>query len=144
MDITGLISVETWTGHAYAMVVIEASCCFGVGRLLVKKEEVASTLKDVVTMLERQSGLKLKKMCSDNGTEFVNSIVESFCQQNGILHEMTVPYAPEQNRIAKRSIKTYFKMVRCMLHSAKMDLRYWGVAFMYVVHICNLSPMSAL
>ena len=62
------------------MVVIEASCQFGVGRLLEKKEEVASTLKDVVVMLERQSGLKLKKMCSDNGTEFVNSVVESFCR----------------------------------------------------------------
>ena len=144
MDITGPMSVETWTGCAYAMVVIEASCHFGVGRLLAKKEEVASTLKDVVTMLERQSGLKLKKMRSDNGTEFVNSIVESFCRRNGILHETTVPYAPEQNGIAERSIKTYFEMVRCMLHSAKMDLRYWGEAFMYVVHIRNLSPTSAL
>ena len=144
MDITGPMSVETWTGHAYAMVVIEASCRFRVGQLLAKKEEVASTLKDVVTMLERQSGLKLKKMRSDNGTEFVNSIVESFCQRNGILHETIVPYAPEQNGIAERSIKTYFEMVRCMLHSAKMDLWYWGEAFMYAVHIRNLLPTSAL
>ncbi|KAI5980459.1 hypothetical protein F5J12DRAFT_789215 [Pisolithus orientalis] len=50
-----------------------------VGWLLEKKEEVASALKEVVAMLERQLGLKLKKMCSDNGTEFVNSVVESFC-----------------------------------------------------------------
>ena len=78
MDITGPMSVETWTGRAYAMVVIEASFWFGVGRLL-EKEEVASTLKDVVAMLERQSGLKLKRMRSDNGTEFVNLVVESFC-----------------------------------------------------------------
>ena len=74
------MSVKTWTGCAYAMVVIEASCQFRVGRLLEKKEEVASTLKDVVVMLERQSGLKLKNMCSDTGTEFVNSVVESFCR----------------------------------------------------------------
>ncbi|KAI5997810.1 hypothetical protein F5J12DRAFT_678575, partial [Pisolithus orientalis] len=66
------MSVETWTRHAYAMVIIEASCQFRVGWLLEKKEEVASALKEVVAMLERQSGLKLKKMCSDNGTEFVN------------------------------------------------------------------------
>ena len=79
MDITGPMSVETWTGCAYAMVVIEASCQFGVGRLLKKKEEVASTLKDVVAMLERQSGLKLKRMRSDNGTEFINLVIESFC-----------------------------------------------------------------
>lgn len=106
MDITGPMSVETWTGRAYAMVVIEASCRFGVGRLLERKEDVASTLKEIIAMLERQSGLKLKKMRSDNGTEFVNKVVESFCQRNGILHETTVPYAPEQNGIAERSIKT--------------------------------------
>ena len=31
-----------------------------------------------------------------------------------------------------------------MLHSAKMDLWYWGEAFMYAVHIHNVSPTSAL
>ncbi|KAI5997809.1 hypothetical protein F5J12DRAFT_725117 [Pisolithus orientalis] len=35
-------------------------------------------------------------------------------------------------------------MVRCMLHSARMDLWCWGEAFIYAVHICNLLPTSAL
>lgn len=35
-------------------------------------------------------------------------------------------------------------MVRCMLHSAGMDLRYWGEAFLYSVHIQNLSPTRGL
>jgi len=108
VNITGPMSVKTWTRQAYAMMVIEASCRYRVGQLLTKKEEVAETLKDVVTMLERQLGLKLKKIQSDNRTKFVNKTIGSFCCCNGILHETTVPYTPEQNGIAEHSIKTYF------------------------------------
>ena len=60
------------------------------------------------------------------------------------MHETTVPYGPEQNGIAEQFIAAYFEMVRCMLHSLRMDLHYWGEAFMYSVHIRNLSPTSLL
>ena len=50
--------------------------------------------------------------------------MSQFCQQNGIIHETTVPYLPEQNGIAEHTIAVFFKMVRCMLWSADIDLRY--------------------
>jgi hypothetical protein len=31
-----------------------------------------------------------------------------------------------------------------MLHSARMDLRYWGEALLYAIHVHNLSPTSAI
>ena len=46
--------------------------------------------------------------------------------------------------IAERAIAIYFEMVRCMLHTASMDLRYWGEAFLYAVHIRNITYTSAL
>src|ERR1700730_9959715 len=95
-------------------------------------------------MLETQSCRKLKKLRTDNGTELINDKVEDLCQRNGIIHETTVPYGPEQNGIIEQVIVTHFEMVRCMLHSAVMDLCYGGEAFMYSVHICNLSPTSFL
>ena len=88
--------------------------------------------------------MKLKRIRSDNGMEFIKDILDNFCKRNGILHETTVPYWPEQNGIAERAIAVFFEMVRCMLHSTEMDLCYWGEAFMYAVHIRSLSPTSAL
>ena len=38
----------------------------------------------------------------------------------------------------------FFKMVCYMLWSADIDLRYWGKAFMYAVHIRNLTLTSGL
>ena len=71
-------------------------------------------------------------------------MMTQFCQKNGIIHETTIPYLPEQNGIAERVIAIFFEMVRCMLWSAGVDLRYWGEAFMYAVHIRTLTLTSGL
>jgi hypothetical protein len=144
VDLSGPMSVKTWTEKAYAFVVVEMNSRLGVGELLNDKTESAGTLKTVVAMLERQSGKKLKRMRTDVGKEWLNGVVGEFCRRNGILHETTVPYTPEQNGVVERAIATYFEMVRCMLHSAGMDLRYWGEALMYAIHIRNLSPTAAI
>ena len=75
-------------------------------------------------MLECQSGLKVKRLRSDNGSEFINSTMNKFCQQNGIIHETTLSYLSQQNGIAERAIAIIFEMVRCMLHSTSLSLRY--------------------
>jgi len=144
MDLTGPITVPTWDGYQYALVVIEVSCCYAVGRLLREKDEAGIAVRDIVAMLEHQSGLKAHRLQSDNGSEFVDSMMTQFCQKNGIIHEKTIPYLPEQNRIAERVIAIFFEMVCCMLWSAGVDLRYWGEAFMYVVHIRSLTLTSGL
>jgi transposase InsO family protein len=138
------LTVSTWTGMYYALIVVEASCRYGVGDLLKSKDEVADALKRIIAILERQSGKLLKILRCDNGTDFVNDITQDFCRRNGVIHQTAVPYGREQNGLAERTIAVYFEMVRCMLHSSGMDLRYWGEAFMYAVHIQNLSPTRRL
>jgi hypothetical protein len=144
VDLSGPMSVTTWTGKAYAFVAVEMNSRMGIGELLERKTEAAETLKTVVVRLERQSGKKLKRLRTDVGNEWLNKTVGDFCRRNGILHETTVPYMPEQNGVVERAIVTYFEMVRCMLHSARMDLRYWGEALLYAIHVRNLSPTSAI
>ena len=144
VDLTGPMSVETWTGMSFALVAVESSRRFGVGELLKSKDEAAEALQWVIVMLERQSGKLLKKIHTDNGTEWDNKIIRQFCDRNGIIHWTAVPYGQEQNGLAEQTIAVYFEMVKCMLHSASMDLRYWGEAFMYAIHIQNLSPTRGL
>ena len=62
MDLTGPISVPTWDGYAYALVVVEVSCQYPVRRLLISKEEAGGAVRDVIAMLEYQSGLKVKRL----------------------------------------------------------------------------------
>ena len=108
------------------------------------KKEAGDAVRDVIAMLEHQSGLKVKRLRSDNGSEFINSTMNKFCQRNGIIHETTLPYLPQQNGIAERVIAIIFEMVRCMLHSASLSLKYWGEAFLYAIHIRSLLLTSGL
>ena len=73
MDLTGPMSVPTWDGFLYVLVVIEVSCRYTVGCLLRDKDETGPTICNIVAMLEQQSGLKARRLRSDNGTEFINT-----------------------------------------------------------------------
>jgi len=94
MDLTGSISVPTWDGYVYALVIVEVSCRYPVRCLLKSKEEAGGTVRDVIAILEHQSGLKVKRLQSNNSLEFINSTMNKFCQHNGIIHETTLPYLP--------------------------------------------------
>jgi transposase InsO family protein len=40
--------------------------------------------------------LRIKKIRSDNGTEFKNSQIEGFLEEEGIKHEFSSSYTPRQ------------------------------------------------
>jgi hypothetical protein len=44
IDLTRLMNVATWSGMFYALVVVEVSCQFGTGKLLVAKDETYGAL----------------------------------------------------------------------------------------------------
>jgi transposase InsO family protein len=144
VDLAGPMLSETWSDGSYPLIVVEASRRYGTGELLVSKDEAYDALVVIVLKLERQSGEKCQMIRSDNGTEFVNRMVEKFCKRNRIAHQTTVLYTPEQNGMAEQALATIFDMVRCMLHFAKLDVRYWGEAFLYAIYIRNMSPTPSL
>jgi len=144
MDLTGPMSVPTWDGFLYALVIIEVSCRYPVRRLLRNKDETGTAVCDILVMFERQSGQKICRLCSDNGSEFINQTMAEFCRHNGIVHETTIPYTPEQNGIAERAIAIFFEMVQSMLYMAGISLHYWGEAFTYAVHIWTLCSTTVL
>jgi transposase InsO family protein len=51
--------------------------------------------------------LRIKKIRSDNGTEFKNSQIEGFLEEEGIKHELSSPYTPQQNGVVERKIELY-------------------------------------
>ena len=62
IDLTGPILVLIWDDYVYTLIVIEVSCQYPVGYLLKSKEEAGGAVRDVIAMLEYQSGLKVKRL----------------------------------------------------------------------------------
>jgi transposase InsO family protein len=72
--------------------------------------------------------LRIKKIRSDNGTEFKNSQIERFLEEEGIKHEFSSPNTPQQNGVVERKNRTLLDMERTMLDEYKTPSRFWAEA----------------
>jgi transposase InsO family protein len=63
---------------------------------LQEKSHTQETLKGFLRRAQNEFGLRIKKIRSDNGTEFKNSQIEGFLEEEGIKHEFSSPYTPQQ------------------------------------------------
>jgi transposase InsO family protein len=77
---------------------------------------------------QNEFGLRIKKIRSDNGTEFKNSQIEGFLEEEGIKHEFSSPYTPQQNGVVERKNRTLLDMARTMLDEYKTSNRFWAEA----------------
>jgi hypothetical protein len=77
---------------------------------------------------QNEFGLRIKKIRSNNGTEFKNSQVEGFLEEKGIKHEFSSPYTPQQNGVVERKNRTLLDMARTMLDEYKTPDQFWAEA----------------
>jgi transposase InsO family protein len=59
--------------------------------------------------------LKIKNVRSDNGSEFRTTNVEEFLDEEGIKHEFSAPYTPQQNGIVERKNRMLNEATRTKL-----------------------------
>jgi transposase InsO family protein len=91
------------------------------------KCQVQDKVKTFVRRAQKEFGLPIKKVRSDNGTEFKNTQVEEFLDKEGIKHEFLSPYTPQQNGVVERKNRTLIDMARTMLDGYKtLDLFWCG------------------
>jgi hypothetical protein len=81
--------------------------------------------------------LRIKKIRSDNGTEFKNSQIEGFLEDEGIKHEFSSPYTPQQNGVVERKNRTLFDMARTMLDEYTTSDRFWAEAINTACYAIN-------
>ena len=92
------------------------------------KSETQGTLKRFLRRAQNEFELKVKKIRSDNGSEFKNLQVEEFLEEEGIKHEFSAPYTPQQNGVVERKNKTLIDMARTMLDEYKTPDRFCAEA----------------
>ena len=80
---------------------------------------------------------KVKRLRSDNGTEFMSQHFQSVLRENKIKHETSAPYSPHQNGTVERAWLSLFNMARCLLLEAKLQKSMWPYAVMAAAYIRN-------
>ena len=67
-----------------------------------KKDEVLERFKEFKYLVEKIFERKINILRSDNGGEFTSNEFNDFCKEARIKRELTIPYNPQQNGVAKR------------------------------------------
>lgn len=66
--------------------------------------------------------------------------MQQYLTQNGIVHQKTNPYTPEQNGVAERNNRSISDKARCMLLESQLPKEFWAEAVNYAVYLLNRSP----
>ncbi|SGY80018.1 BQ5605_C008g05285 [Microbotryum silenes-dioicae] len=111
---------------------------------IVLKDKRAETIIEAWSKFqaesERQTGQKIKRVRSDNGREFDNSLFRALLEKQGIIVEFTAPYTPEQNGQVERLNGSLMGLVRSMLLDSGLPMRFWSDALAVATFVLNRRP----
>ena len=105
---------------------------------LSSKATAAQALIDVLQQWQRQTEKKVKVVRTDGGTEFKGAF-ESYCKDEGIIHQTSVRYTPQHNARVERNQRTALDMARCMMQEAKMPVAMWAEALTTAHYLRNVT-----
>ncbi|MBW0535509.1 hypothetical protein O181_075224 [Austropuccinia psidii MF-1] len=79
------------------------------------KTEAKHQLRFWIIRFNNTTDFKIKSIRTDNGTEFCNHFLSGFLKEEGITHELSIPYEHHQNGKIERTNRTISKMARTSL-----------------------------
>ena len=88
-------------------------------------------------MVVTQFNTQVKVFHFDNGHEFVNWSLDTLFQENGILHQTTCAYTPQQNDIAERKNRNILEVARALCFTMHVPKRFWADVVMTDVFLIN-------
>jgi transposase InsO family protein len=98
---------------------------------------VFETFKSFAILAQNQFDFDIKKVRSDNGSEFKNARFDEYCDDKGIKHEFSSKYTLEQNGIVERKNRTLIDVARSMLAEYNVSDSYWAEAINTACHSSN-------
>ncbi len=143
-DVCGPFSEESWGKAKYFVSFIDGASRYVTVSLMLKKTEVFRLFTQFKANFETQYATKIKRIHTDNGTEYVNIKMHEYTRSNGIVHSTTAPYNPQSNGVAERMNQTLMSKVRAMLLLGKLSGKFWAEALLHAVFIQNRLSIKAL
>ncbi|KAL5745542.1 hypothetical protein ACOSP7_026688 [Xanthoceras sorbifolium] len=143
-DVWGPSPVSSLSGSLYYVTFIDDSTRKVWVYFLKKKSEVFDTFRKWKAMVENETGLKIKRLRSDNRGEYRDSRFREFCANSGIKMEKTVPMTPQQNGVAERMNRTLNERARSMRLHAGLPKMLWAEAVNTAAYLINRGPSVPL
>jgi hypothetical protein len=109
----------------------------GIFFCVAAKSDALRCLQEVYHEIFRDTWNHLQIFRTDGGGEFTSKRFEEYLSQQGVRHEITAPYCPEQNGFCGRDNRTIMEGVRSLLHTSGFPPTFWAEACHTVVYTLN-------
>lgn len=134
-DLAGPIDPVAKDGFKYALSFVDDySGLIMVYFLKHKSDALLATKRFIADITPYGS---VKRLRSDEGTEFTSNAFETLLVENKIKHEMSAPYSPHQNGTVERCWRSLFEMARCLLIESNLPKFLWTYAVMASAYTRN-------
>nr|GFC34631.1 retrovirus-related Pol polyprotein from transposon TNT 1-94 [Tanacetum cinerariifolium] len=102
MDLCRIMRVESVNGKKYILVIVDAYSRFTWVKFLRSKDETPMFIIKFLKMIQVRLNVPVRRIRTDNGTEFVNQTLRDYYEEVGISHETSVACSPQQNGVVER------------------------------------------
>jgi transposase InsO family protein len=111
---------------------------------LKQKSEVYECFKKLYYYVKTQFKTNIQIFRSDSGGEFVSKELKNFFGINGIIHQKSCPYTPQQNDLAERKHRHIVETTRTLLVSRNVPKMFWAKAALTAVYLINRMPSKTI
>ncbi|GJX07794.1 putative ribonuclease H-like domain-containing protein [Tanacetum coccineum] len=139
MDLCGPMRVASVNGKKYILVIIDDYSRFTWVKCLRSKDEAPDFIIKFLKMIQVRLKVPVRRIRTDNGTEFVNHTLREYYEKVGISHETSVARSPQQNGVVERRNRTLIEAARTMLIYAQAPLFLWVEAVAIACYTQNHS-----
>ncbi|BBG97705.1 hypothetical protein Prudu_006917, partial [Prunus dulcis] len=94
---------------------------------LKNKHNVASILPELCRMVSTQFHALVKVFRTDNGGEYVNNTLTSFFRAQGIIHQTTTPFTPQQNGVSERKNRQLLEVACSLVLDMSVPIIFGGM-----------------
>nr|GEW58023.1 putative ribonuclease H-like domain-containing protein [Tanacetum cinerariifolium] len=141
MDLCGPIRVESVNEKKYILVIVDDYSRFTWVKILRSKDEAPDCIIKFLKMIQVRLKVLVRRIRTDNGTEFVNQTLREYYEEVGISHETLVARSPQKNSVVERRNRTLIEAARTKLIYAQALLFLWAEAVATVCYTQNRSIM---
>jgi transposase InsO family protein len=93
---------------------------------LVDESDVFATFKSFIRRAHNEFETTIKKVRSDNGSEFKNTRIDELCDEFIIRHQFSAKYTLQSNGLVERKNRTLIDITRSMLSKYNVSHSLWA------------------
>lgn len=142
-DICGPLSVNSLRGSRYILTITDDFSRFTWLFFLKHKSETLSKFRQFKATQELQSNHRIKIIRSDRGGEYISQDFINFCNDSGIVRQLTQAHTPHQNGIAERKNRSLLEKARSMAFASNTPSYLWTEAVATANYLINRTATRA-